>query len=409
MILTGARCIPSLHLVTAAALFAVTAAAALVPLALVAQVPTRTLSRPELTLDESFSAVTGFRELRDGRILVADAREKTFRLFDPRTGASSPVGREGKGPAEWGNLSRLHALPGDSTLMEDAINDRFLVIAPDGRTLSTWRLPDGSIVSFSTLRGVAGHQMIFERQRPSATPGPRSPAPGIADILRYDRRTQRIDTIGELARPKGEISYVRMLEGGMIQSVTNMPFAALDQVVVAPDGRVAAVRGAPYRVDWIAVDRSVTRGPVADAPRVRVTSAERKAFLESQVRPGQIIVSGPAGGPPQSTASRGAARGGAMAIPPGAMDIGDVTWPEQKPPFLSGAALAAPDGRVWVQRTRAHDDSVATYDVFDASGKVVERVALPRGARLVGFGEGAVWLARPDEDDLLRLERHRIR
>ena len=85
----------------------------------------------------------------------------------------------------------------------------------------------------------------------------------------------------------------------------------------------------------------------------------------------------------------------------------DMIWPAVKPPFLSGAVQIAPDGRVWVLRTRAHDDSIPTFDVFDAVGRVVERVALPKRTRLMGFGAGVVYLARTDDDDLVWLQRVR--
>ena len=85
----------------------------------------------------------------------------------------------------------------------------------------------------------------------------------------------------------------------------------------------------------------------------------------------------------------------------------DMTWPAVKPPFLAGAVQVDRTGRVWVLRTRAWNDSIPTFDVFDTSGRVVERVTLPRLTRLVGFGNGVVYLARTDDDDLIWLQRVR--
>jgi hypothetical protein len=84
-----------------------------------------------------------------------------------------------------------------------------------------------------------------------------------------------------------------------------------------------------------------------------------------------------------------------------------MTWPAVKPPFPNSGAMVASDGRLWVPRTRAHNDSIPTYDVFDATGRVVERVVLPKGARLLGFGKGVVYLSRSDEDELLYLQKYR--
>ena len=45
------------------------------PAMLPAQVTTRTLAKPESEFAEPFSAIVGIRELRDGRVLVADNRD----------------------------------------------------------------------------------------------------------------------------------------------------------------------------------------------------------------------------------------------------------------------------------------------------------------------------------------------
>jgi hypothetical protein len=90
-------------------------------------------------------------------------------------------------------------------------------------------------------------------------------------------------------------------------------------------------------------------------------------------------------------------------------DEKDMVWPPVLPPFLSGAAMVAPDSRLWVLRARAHDDPVPVHDVFDDRGRLAARVALPKGTRLAGFGSlGAVYLARRDDDDLQYLERYRL-
>ena len=85
-----------------------------------------------------------------------------------------------------------------------------------------------------------------------------------------------------------------------------------------------------------------------------------------------------------------------------------MVWPAVMPPFPAAAAVVAPDGRLWVLRTRAHDDAIPSYDVFDGRGQLAERIALPRQTRLVGFGARTVYLARKDDDDLQYLQRYRL-
>jgi hypothetical protein len=47
-------------------------------------------------------------------------------------------------------------------------------------------------------------------------------------------------------------------------------------------------------------------------------------------------------------------------------------------------------------------------DVIDSTGQVVLKVVLPKGSKLVGFGEGTVYLVRIDADDLQYLQRYRL-
>ncbi|HEX5830504.1 MAG TPA: hypothetical protein VFY16_05945, partial [Gemmatimonadaceae bacterium] len=102
----------------------------------------------------------------------------------------------------------------------------------------------------------------------------------------------------------------------------------------------------------------------------------------------------------------GGGPGGGSPPPPSLAPPTEPTdWPELKPPFTSGAAVVAPDGSLWVLRTREAKDPVPTYDVFDSFGARVGKVVLPREARLVGFGRTSVYLVRRDADDLEYLQR----
>jgi hypothetical protein len=193
----------------------------------------------------------------------------------------------------------------------------------------------------------------------------------------------------------------------MLQTFTNLPLAARDVAAVTPAGDLALVRAEGYRVEWIGADGRRSVGAPAASSNVRVTQAEREAFVRSQVRPGTIVVSGGA-----QAAQSAAGRGGARARTPtftgdvDALFSPDMIWPDVKPPFLANAAHAAADGSVWVLRTRAHDDPTPTFDVFDRTGRVTMRVALPDGTRLAGLGQSGVYVVRTDADDLQYLDRY---
>jgi len=378
----------------------------LAALAIAAQapaIPTRRLGAPEAEFGEPFTAVTSVRELRDGRVLVADARDKTLQLIDLKAGTASRIGREGDGPGEYGIPQRLVALLADTTLLFDPRNARVMVILPDGTPGPLLRIPELDPATHGGPRAAdLNGRFYYEVSRPGV-PGDLYESSHV-DVIRLDRATRRVDTVATLALPDRLSTGGRVLPGGMVRQFTNKPLAPQDVAAFAADGRVAIVRAKDYRVEWLAPRGARVQGPPTPYEPVRITSAEREAFLASQTRPGNIILRGPAaaaGGP-------GAPR--AAPIPRGSDPFADqpVDWPDHKPPFLAGAAVVAPDGRLWVLKTRPHDRPVPTYDVFDGSGRLVERIALPERTRLAGFGRGVAYLARADEDDLLWLGRYSL-
>ncbi len=379
--------------------------AAIGPAALAAQPAERSLSTPDATFREPFTAVTGVRELRDGRVLVADGRDGTLQLLDLRSGASTPVGRRGAGPGEWGAPTRLHAMPGDSTIMEDALNGRFLLFTPDGRPGPTFRITEGSPAASASLIGVDPRgRLIMSRERYGATEA--AGTAGVIDLLRYDRTTGRAETIDQLAMPRGERSGAQSMSGGMLLMFTNLPLAPRDAAAVHPNAGVAIVRATGYRVEWLRPDGKRVAGPPGPAPRIRITSAEQEAFLRAQIRPGRIMVVGPFPGAASGGAAPAAPKLSASEVR--ALADPDMTWPAEKPPFQTNGVLAAPNARVWVLRSRAHDDPIPRYDVFDADGRVVQRIVLRANSRVVGFGRGTVFVARTDDDDLQHLEQYRL-
>ena len=112
----------------------------LLPIAAAAQAP-RTLPAPDATFDEPFSSlnVGSVRELRDGRVVVADPRDKILQLIDFKANSGMKIGREGSGPAEFGMPLRLLTGASDTTILFDPLNQRYLPVVPDGKPGATFR------------------------------------------------------------------------------------------------------------------------------------------------------------------------------------------------------------------------------------------------------------------------------
>jgi hypothetical protein len=371
--------------------------------------PLRTLLKYDLEYAEPFSCVSGLRELSDGRIIVADQREKLIQIINLRTGAVTKVGREGQGPGEWGVPAGLFAAKGDTTLLWDQGNRRFLTINPDGTTGKSFAatITAGSMTMITVPRGVDRQGGVYIAGS-TFTQAPGGGPPVAADsaaILRLDPPTGKIDTLGFLRIPRADIETQNRGEARMVMIMAPNPMLPQATWTVTADGRVAIIHPEPYHLEWLTPSKTKTVGPTIRYQKLPVTQADKDAPSP----PNNCLTTISVGGPP------GGARGGAVAgagrterRPPPRED-----WPDFKPPFLGGGRMgstvvAAPNGDIWVLRTRAANDEIPTYDIFDARGQLTGRMALPKGSRFVAFGNGTIYLSRMDEDDLLYVQRYRL-
>ncbi|MES2522670.1 MAG: hypothetical protein V4617_08250 [Gemmatimonadota bacterium] len=363
-----------------------------------AQQPTRrVLTKAAVEFAEPFTSVSSVRELRDGRVVVADGRDKIVQIVDFGAGRTTRVGREGSGPAEYLLPTRLYAV-GDSTWLLDPGNDRLLVLGATGTPRGTRPIEMGSLSGTLGLRGVDARGRLIVRARAGAVVNGEDTDEW---LLRVPGVSRGVDTIARLVLPRGRHTGATNVGGGMLRLMNDKPYAHEDIAAVAPDGRVAVVRSATYQVEWYLPDgKRVTGAPVRYTP-LAVSRAEKQAFLKRQLVPGAITTSGNAGGRSGKVLPRGS-----EAPDPG--DINAFQWPATMPPFAAGAATVASDGTLWVLRTRAHDDPVPSYDVFDATSRHTGRVLLPPRTRLVGFGNRVAYLVRLDDDDLEYLGRYML-
>lgn len=393
---------------------------------LAAQQAPRTLPAADATFEEPFSqvGVGGVRELRDGRVIVADPRDKVVSVVDFRSGSSSSIGREGSGPQEFAMPMRLYAAPSDTTFLFDPMNSRYLVIGPDAKPINTFRTDadappqrpaaggngGGPQLSFGGAgfngRTTDGRGRIYG-EGTGFSPGPNGPVSAdSAPLVRFDRATRRLDTLAYLKLPKSNTQFSG--SGGnqrMTIGVAN-PLLPRDEWTVFPDGRVAIVRANDYHVDWVMPDgtRRSSR-PIAFTP-VRMNAAEIRyeEGLRSIARANQMSMQ-------ISNVNGQVTRSAQMGPGANAPPLEPLTdWPDVKPPFRSGfpSVLARPNGDLWVRRTENAQARGTLYDVISAQGTVMYQVRIPDGLTLVGFGNNTIYTTRKDEDDLVYLQRHTV-
>lgn len=361
---------------------------------------TLTLTRPISELTEPFTSILSIHEFTDGRVVVSDSRDKVVQLADFAKQTVTQIGRDGAGPGEYAYPQRLYPQRGDTVLLYDISNERYLAIPPNGKPGATRPavFPAGYN---SDLIGVDNSGNVYVRARKSG-----SPDNGIRTILKFNPTTKATDSITTVAEPQNEMVTARSMPGDMLRMSTNLPYASRDVATVAPDGSVIVARIADYHLDRFAPNKSHISGPVTSFQAIAINDKEKRTFMERQIRPGSIISQrNPNAG------RRGATPRARAGTPPGVnnADVYDdkgMTWPARIPAFLEGAVSVDASGRAWIKRTVPHDHPSAEYDVFDTNAKRVLTVTLPAKTKLVGFGRTSVYLVRIADDDLQHLQRY---
>ncbi len=357
---------------------------------------------PSAAFPEDFGAIQTVRELSDGTVLVADPLGGALYHVDLDAGVREQVGAVGQGPEEYQQPDAVWLLPGDSTLLIDLGNARMTALGPDLSFGSTSPLAQGDpreglVVALPQAVDASGR--VYARSMGMSMGGA---PPDSGQILRVTRGSFAIDTV---ALFKLQDRTVTRSGSGNNQNVSMspVPLSAEDAWGAAPDGSVVVVRSSDYHVEWHHPDGTVTSGPATPFDAIPIGTAEKEEFLRAQTRSGggigiSMMVNN---NEVQTTFSRGGSRGG------GDPSIDDYTWPESKPAFYQGRIPVDPLGRAWVRR---HVDAggPSTYDVFDGRGERVASFAFPHANRVVGFGEGTLYVVASDELDLNYLHRYEM-
>ena len=378
------------------ALAALTAATALVG----QQVPTVTLSKPAARLNHEFSAISGFRELADGRVLVSDGIDETVLRIDLRTGKMDTLARSGSGPGEYKSPDLLFETPAGGTLLVDLGNAR----------LSFYDAALKYKESMPIAKGEPGRGMMMVMPQGVDAQGRlymqaimRDPEGGRSDsgaVLRYDRVKGAADTVAKLRM--GEVTVTS--SGGpnnRSMSMQPVPLSPEDRWGVGADGRIAIARAANYALEWVGGGKPAVKGPANPFTPVPIRDADKKEYIEDGANGLSIMVQNE-NGRMSVRMGRGGPR---QAERDDAERIKNLKWPATKPAARN--VVLSPTGEAWVERYVAAG-AARSYDVFGADGKLVRKVVLPAGRRLVGFGKGVVYLRETTEDELSYLEQYKL-
>lgn len=365
--------------------------------AAVAALPVWTIdATPELELvtadDDGFTAIGDLQPWTDGRIAVADRRQRDVREYAADGSFTRVLARNGQGPGEIGFVSRLQRLPGDTLVILDGnarlasffdatghYRDRvrYPRLADGGQLRITARLHDGRWLGSLRRPWVPAAKVDGTIRRDTFAIVHVTPAP-------IDSESPRIDTVALV--PDGESFDVLVTYDGETTPDVE-PLRLGRATVLATDGaRLVLGTNETFelRVYRDARLRRIMRLDVPAEPAPPDAGARVIAWVEQ----------GLAGRPAEVRAEFAALRRNWRFA---------TTLPHYE------ALQFGEDGTLWVSAPTILPTDARRYLVFDSTGRALARVELPpriepfRVSRETILG---TWL---DADDVPQVRRWRLR
>jgi hypothetical protein len=361
-------------------------------------IPVRTVSTTASTDSGLFSGITTVRALSDGRVLVNDLTRRRLVFLDSSLKRFNFLADTAAGAPNRFGAQRIRLLPflGDSSLWIDEDASAIVLIEPSGKFGRVMAHPKQSdinnVLTFTPhcACGVdpKGRLVYTTRRRPP--PGPplaeNPPMDGAAVpvitriyndsavVLRADFDTRSVDTIATLQATPIKQGMISVQPRGLTGFSVFHPLPVTDEWALMPDGTIAIVRTQDYHVDWVDMSGQKTSSPRMPFAWKRITTEEKEQLLDSARR---VAAARPAPEPPFRLAPFVTVKADEIA--------------DYYPPVRTGQVRADADGNLWIlPSTAVGSDKGLVYDVVNRSGVIFQRVKLPEGRNLVGFGKGGV-------------------
>jgi hypothetical protein len=396
---------------------------------------------PAVATSDAMGAVAAVLPLPGGRLLVNDPGKRRVVLLDSSLKQIAVVADTTAATrnAYGANNGGLIPFRGDSALFVDPQSLSMLVIDPAGKVTRIMAAPRANDVFF-LLGGPMGNPgfdakgrlvyraMTIDGRRGARTPGQPMTPPVLPDsvpIVRYDLGARKLDTAAFVKVYAPKFNVVQTEDGGTRMSSMINPIPEVDDWAILPDGTIAILRK-DYHIDFVDAEGKRTSAPkipfewqrLTDSMKVAIIDSSRAAFERMRAggpsgAPGGapvMIGIGPGGPPPGGAPGGGAPmivirerggenapppRGGGAAAdrpagPPPRVYVAPNELPDYRPAFSNGSVRADAEGKLWVRIIPPKPSTGPEYDVIDRSGKLVDRVVLPVGTTIAGFGAGGV-------------------
>lgn len=416
----------------------------------------RPLAKATAKSAELLGAVSQVRALRDGRVLVNDNLGRKVVLFDAGLARFTVIADTTSATANAysSRAGGLIAYKGDSTLFVDPTSLSMLVIDGKGSVARVMSVPRAN--DAASLIGGPNGTPAFDAQGRLVYRAPphlhvegggfgggnrgqfQMPTfPDSAAIVRIALDTRKVDTVAHLKIAKQTTTTTHTADGRRTETSTINPMQVVDDWAVTADGRVAIVRGQEYKIEWIDDNGATTssnRIPFAwrrldDSMKVAFIDSTRKAMELLRQQAVAIAQAGGTaaaatfgtggaadaggagqgfrfefhgvGGEESRRPNPGASNGAPATGGPNSPQVAQLNFvnpselPDYAPPFAAGAVRSDLEGNVWVRTSNAYNNG-SVYDIVNAKGELTDRVLLPSGRVIAGFGIGVVYMGYRD-------------
>lgn len=387
-------------------------------------IPVRTLTPPLGTASIAFGAAN-LRPLSNGSVFVNDTRWHRLYLFDSTLAKYTIVfdSTSGETNSYGPNISPMIAWRGDTSLMLDLGAQAVLVLDAGGAIVRVVAQPSATNPIGPAAKSDNGGRLIYRgRAAPPAGVGADS-----VPLVRADLVSRKLDTVATIKIAGGRSDSARGPDGQMTRRILVNPLPSSDDWTVLADGSLAIVRAQDYHVDWVRPDGS--RESTAKMPLDwrRLTDAEKQQIVDSVRKQNDAVTASLAasagrggdgaaggargGGGSGAVASAGRGGGDATRVPllVGVVSAGDL--PDYVPPLRFASLRADLDGNLWIPPVTSvlATPGEIVYDVVNTRGEIFERVRVPAGKTIAGFGKGGVlYLTSGNPQDGFKVERVKV-
>ena len=339
------------------------------------------------------ATASGARELKDGRILISDAKRAAVYIIDPKAGTTQQIGSAGGGDTQYAQPGGFYAGVADTVYLLDRAQARVLVISPSGTIVGSRSIRQKGVTQSSTadvdFQQVDSHVLSYFADRGlrlNAALG--ALASDSAALIRFNPSSQHRDTITLLRQAQKKVTQA----DEHMQMTREIHGSPRDGWGIAADGSVAVVRSSPYRIDWYSPTGKLSRGPTISFDPIPFTADEKAAISAAASKSGPRGGFSDAAGTEKNYSFSGS----------------DELFAPTKAAFDPTDIIVSSDGHVWVPRNQRFGIKTVLYDVFDRQGERIDRVELPAGNRVIGFGPNSVYTAERGDKGVAVLRKYKL-